>query len=130
MQMTSANWITVVLALVGILANLGFFLLTRLAKTVDEFKQALSGENGSVARLHGRIDKLGEIYQTREATEMQFEHLRAYMDTWRSDSERRHQENLARLNDLKEQAKEDSDTVKHDVRALRSHVDELARPPK
>lgn len=125
--MTTANWITVILSLVGIVANMGWFLLTRLMRNQDEMKNALTGDNGAVARLHQRIDNLGDKYQTKEATEMQFEYLRQFMDQWRLDSERRHNENLQRFEDLKDQQKIDADSVKIDVRSLRQHVDDMRK---
>jgi hypothetical protein len=125
--MTTANWITVVLSLVGIVANLGWFMLTRFFRTQDELKHALTGDNGAVARIHQRIDKLGDVYQTRKETEMQFEYLRQFMDQWKLDSERRHGENLKRFEDLKDQQKVDADSVKVDVRSLRQHVDDMRK---
>jgi hypothetical protein len=122
--MTSQQWITVVLALIGIVANLGWFLLARLVKTQDELKQALTGPEGAIARIHARIDKLGETYQTREATEMQFEHLREFMDHWRQDSERRHRETIGQLGNIKTEQKSESDTIKNDVRELRQLINQ------
>lgn len=127
MAMTTANWITVILALVGIIANLGWFVLTRFMRQQDELKHALTSDQGAIARIHQRIDKLGETYQTREATEMQFEHLREFMDHWRNDSERRHQENLKRFEDLKDIQRASGDTVREDVRALRARVEQIQR---
>lgn len=125
--MTTANWITLILALVGIIANLGWFVLTRFLRQQDEMRNALTGEHGAVARIHQRIDKLGDTYQTRRETEMQFEHLRAFMDQWRLESQRRHDENLQRFEDLKGNQKADSDSVRQDVRLLRQHLDEMAK---
>lgn len=124
-MMTTANWITVVLALVGIVANVGWLMLTRFIRSQDELRNALTGEHGAVARLHQRIDKLGDTYQTRETAEMQFEHLKQFIELWKQDSERRHQENLKRFEDLRAQQDRTTESVKMDVRSLREHLDEV-----
>lgn len=123
--MTTTHWVTLTIFLVGIIANAGWILLGRYLKTLDELRTALTGENGAVSRIHARIDKLGETYQTRRETEMQFEHLRAFMDHWRSDSQRRHEENLERFEKLHESQKASEDSVRQDVRELRKHMDEM-----
>lgn len=124
--MTTANWLTVILTLIGLLAQLGWYMWLRFARNQDDMKEALTGKDGAVARIHHRIDQLGETYQTRRETEMQFEHLRAFMDQWRIESQRRHDENLSRFEDIKDQQKAESDSVRQDVRLLRQHLDAVA----
>lgn len=123
--MTTAHWVTVVLTLAGIIANASWILVGRYLKTLDELRHALNGADGAVARLHGRIDKLGDTYQTRKETEMQFEHLRAFMDHWKDDSQRRHEEHLRAFHEIKEQQKQGEDSVRQDVRELRKRLEEL-----
>jgi HAMP domain-containing protein len=123
--MTQQQWVTVVLALVGIVANAAWILVGRYLKALDEVRNALTGENGAVARLHSRIDKLGDTYQTRKETEMQFEHLREFMERDRAERERRHHENLQRFEDLKDSQKASEESVRHDVRELRKHLDDV-----
>jgi hypothetical protein len=126
-MMTTTHWLTVILALVGIISNVGWFLFTRFVKTQDELKHALTSDTGAIARIHQRIDKLGDTYQTQKETEMQFDHLRSFMDHWRSDSQRRHEENLERFDSIKESQKISEDIVRQDVRELRTHLDDIRK---
>lgn len=123
--MTTAHWLTVILALVGIISNVGWFLFTRFVKTQDELKHALTSDTGAIARIHQRIDKLGDTYQTQKETEMQFDHLRAFMEQWRGDNQRRHDENVQRFADIKDAQKASEDSVRQDVRELRAHLDDI-----
>lgn len=128
--MSTANWITIVMALAGIVANLGWAMMTRFSRVQETMQNSLTGENGAVARLHGRIDALGTIYQSRKETEMQFDALKELMQVSEAARDARHNENVRRFDELKRSGHDENEKISAEVRSLRNLVNERIGAPQ
>lgn len=118
--MSPATLVTVIVALCGIVVQLGWFVVLRSIKDLHEIR----GPDGAIARIHARIDAVlkdnDAKFQTREAAEMQFEHLRTFMEEWQKGSERRHEDNIKRFEDLNRKQQHAEDRLAGELQRIRT----------